>query len=204
MTDKSKFPDLNKTIPFPKFKPPISLLGVFFYTQKELEEKNRQIEKYNQHQAGRIALVRFMKLFDLLDHYEIDKTNSDCMWMMLAYKLAVQHEPSFQVEKAKRGRPSKWDDGDLFGIYCTVNFIKFNNSISNDSHACKIALQNHLKIHFPKLPLKTLQNKYIDSKNSNLVKMHNHFFEENSQKWKDGIMFGFHTYLSDLKNKVSQ
>ncbi|MPW44082.1 hypothetical protein [Acinetobacter guerrae] len=204
MKHKNKESNINDTIPFPEFKDPISCLGKLLYTQKAFEEKTKEIEKYNRHQAGRITLIRLMKLLDLMDAYGIKKTNGDTMWMALAYKLAEKHEPSFQIEKAPRGRPSKWDTFSLFGIYCIIEFVKFNNTITDDSHACKTAISKILKYTKINISQKTLQNKYAESKSKSNPFI---YFVKNAKtedQRKELIMYGMHTYLDSLKEKSSQ
>lgn len=204
MKQQNKESNINDTILFPEFKDPISCLGKLLYTQEECEEKSREIEKHNQHQAGRIALVRFMKLLDLMDAYGIEKTDSDTMWMTLAYKLAEKHEPSFQIEKAPRGRPSKWDTFSLFGIYCIIEFVKFNNTITDDSHACKIAISKILKYTKINISQKTLQNKYAESKSKRNPFIYFLKKAKTEAQRKEFIMYGMHTYLDSLKEKSSQ
>lgn len=204
MKDKSEYPDLNKTIPFPEFKDPISCLGKLLYTQKEFEEKSKEIEKYNRHQAGRIVLIRLMKLLDLMDTYEIEKTSNGTQWMALAYKLAEKHEPSFQIEKAPRGRPAKWDTFSLFGIYCIIEFVKFDNTITDDSHACKTAISKILKYTKINIPQKTLQNIYAKSKNKKNPLIYLLGQVKSEDQRKESIMYGMHLYLESLKEKSSQ
>lgn len=204
MKQQNKESNINDTILFPEFKNPISYLGKLLYTQKEYEEKSKEIEKHNQHQAGKIALIRFMKLLDLIDAYGIEKTNSDTMWMTLAYKLAEKHEPSFQIEKAPRGRPSKWDTFSLFGIYCIIEFIKFNNTITDDSHACKIAISKILKYTKINISQRTLQNVYAKSKNKKNPLIYLLGQVKNEDQRKESIMYGMHLYLESLKEKSSQ
>jgi hypothetical protein len=51
-----------------------------------------------------------MELLDaLLGHYKIDLEGPD-KWMMLSLRLAMDHVPDFQREKAPRGRPATYRD----------------------------------------------------------------------------------------------
>ena len=202
MKQKLKVSNLNKGIAYPDFKA-LTALEAMNCNMDELQGKKNKIEEHNKRQAGTIILSRFLKLFALLDYYNIDKSDMDSCWFQLAYKLAEKHEPSFQIEKAPRGRPSEWNAGSLFGLYCAVEFMKFNDDgkIIDDGHACKLALSKFLK-HLSNKSLKTIQNKYAESKNSPFV----HFVKEakNEEQRRNVIMYGLHMYLKDLRSKSSQ
>lgn len=76
---------------------------------KELARVMADIEGVDEATGKRIDL-ELKKLDMLLDEYDISRDGNE--WMMLAWKLAEEYEPGFQLQK-KRGRPKKWTDDRL-------------------------------------------------------------------------------------------
>lgn len=64
------------------------------------------IERATEYNRRVTAAEMRIKLFVLLDHFEISSDNPDC-WLQLAVKLALEHVPGFQVER-KVGAKPKW------------------------------------------------------------------------------------------------
>ena len=151
---KQKPKELLERLPFPNYIARSSFYSIL--SDEEQKQNDIKVQEHNYKVLGEIMELAIKKMSTLLDYYDINQDNEN-KWFELAMKLAMAHEPGFQMQESPSGRINTWDSNQLLGFYCLIELIKEKKGIST-THACQIAKKDH----FPDsaISIKTLANKY--------------------------------------------
>lgn len=163
MTNKTKpyKGRLNTKIKYPKPRQPSIVTGAL-----DENVKKQYLEECKQY-ASKVTGEKFLKLLDLLQHYEIDCANSANPFIELALKMAERHVPGFKIQNEIRRKPKTWDPIKLASIYRDVENFSENKPELSKFAICTI-LHKKDPWNTEKSP-KAIYNRYLESEDSALV-----------------------------------
>lgn len=76
-----------------------------------------------------------VSMVDLLEDYNISKDAED-RWFRLAFALAREYVPAFQMEAGPRGRKQKWTEEARLKLYARVSYRQSQNPGQSASEIC--------------------------------------------------------------------
>ena len=155
MDKKKKSQKLVQRIEAPSLK----YMSVLGSVHPDAEELENEYKRHNNHENLKVIYQQIEKLFLLMDFYGIDKDDTENRFMMLAYHLALTHEPGFKIGQPT-GAKKKWDSTQLAGLAATIKLMMINKPISI-SNACQILKDRYFADH--PITKKTIENKYNEA-----------------------------------------
>lgn len=166
---KEKFKgELSSPITIPPPPQPPTRLG-----NKTQEDYEKELNQYKGNTNVTVSIEHLKKLDLLCKKYNL-KQDDDSRWLMLAYNLALDCVPGFEVKfKPDKRNNMKWSPSMHVRLYRDVERKRDSKPNYSSMELCRFVIKDDpWNKRYDKSKVKTLYNNYIKAKENPIIQMY--------------------------------